>query len=145
MSPMTDATFWPGCNALPGAASTIPTHSMPMTRGNFTVGDPPLRVISSARLSPKALIRTSTQPSRGSGLGTSRICNTSGPPACSTTIAFIFHLPFTPNSSLCLLLYVHSSRGLCLCQLFGAWLTHLLPHKFSPKHPHHLHTVPTPS
>ena len=49
----------------------------------------PCRKCSSDRLSPNAFTRMSTQPGFGVGMGTSRICRTSGAPGPSTTTARI--------------------------------------------------------
>ena len=60
----------PGREVAAAGSTTSPTASIPRTRGKRTASpDPPARVTSSARFSPKARTRTSTQPGRGSGRG----------------------------------------------------------------------------
>src|SRR6266480_4532585 len=68
-------------------------------RGNVTSGENPCRVNISERLRPKARIRTNTQPISGSGRCICRMCNTSGEPLCSTTMAFIIFINFPFISS----------------------------------------------
>src|SRR5947209_19141775 len=70
-------------------ATTIPTHSIPSTRGNVTFGECPCRVLSSDRFKPAPLTCTRLQPSRTAGSGSSRISSTSGPPALTQTAARI--------------------------------------------------------
>ena len=67
----------------------MPTHSMPSTRGNVTLGECPCRVLSSDRFRPAPFTRTRLQPSRTAGTGSSRISSTSGPPALTQTAARI--------------------------------------------------------
>ena len=71
-----------------GAPRRRPTHSMPRMRGNATASpDQPRSVMYSERLSPNASTRTSAQPGRGSGRGTSRTTSPSGPSGRSATAA----------------------------------------------------------
>src|SRR5215470_5862199 len=86
---MTAATVVPADSAGFTEPAITPTHSMPRIRGNVTVGEKPSRVMISDRLSPDALTWTRVQPSRGSGIGTSRTVRTSGGPGRSATAARI--------------------------------------------------------
>src|SRR3954454_1170826 len=92
MSPISAATVVPGgtAGASPCTASTTPTSSMPRIRGNVTALPAyPLSVLYSDRLSPNASTRTSAQPGRGSGRGTSQTTSPSGPSGRSATTARI--------------------------------------------------------
>ena len=92
---MTAATVVPGAIDEPSAtASTTPVHSMPRILGNVTSPpDQPRSVMYSERLRPNASTRTSAQPGRGSGLGTSRTTSASGPSGRSATAARIVAMP----------------------------------------------------
>ena len=95
MPPMTAATVVPTSTAEPAATSaTTPTHSMPRMRGKATSApDQPRKVMYSERLSPNASTRTSAQPWRGSGRGTSRTTRPSAPSGRSATAARMLATP----------------------------------------------------
>src|SRR5690242_2834566 len=86
---MTAATVLPTGRPESDGSATTPTHSIPSTRGKRTLGECPCRVISSDRLSPNALTRTSVQPGRTAGRDTRLTCRTSGGPGSLTTTARI--------------------------------------------------------
>ena len=86
---MAVATVCPGWNSPPGASSTVPTASMPSTRGNSTPGEWPCRVKSSERLRPNAFTRMRTHPPVGLGTESSSILSTSGAPGSRMTAAFM--------------------------------------------------------
>ena len=86
---MTAATVVPAGSAALTESAMTPTHSMPRIRGNVTSGEYPSRVMISDRLSPNAFTCIRVQPSRGSGLGTSRTVRTSGGPGRAATAARI--------------------------------------------------------
>src|SRR6516164_8506395 len=91
MSPIIATTFCPGASPLPaGAASTVPTASIPGTRGKLTPTLRPSRSFSSERLRPNASTRMRTQPSRSGGSGSvvSRRLST-GPGAESRTARMV--------------------------------------------------------
>jgi hypothetical protein len=85
--PMRLATGVPSSISPPGHPSTMPTHSIPLM-GTHSAHSP-LRMCISAWLTPNALIRITTSPCFGSGVGTSLMTRDSGPPNFSITIAFI--------------------------------------------------------
>src|SRR6185437_200996 len=74
------------------SATTVPVGSTPSTWGSFTGrAYLPLRtMISSVRLTETAATWTSSSPGPGSGVGTSSIRITSGPPNSRMTMAFMF-------------------------------------------------------
>lgn len=76
-------------NSPPGASSTVPTASMPRTRGNSTPGEWPWRVNNSERFMPHAWTRMRTSPGLGMGMGIRSILRTSAEPEPCTTTAFI--------------------------------------------------------
>src|SRR5262249_30965169 len=91
MPPIIAATCWPGRRSLSGAASTMPTASIPSTRGKVTPSARPRRECSSERFQPNALSAIRTQPGPGSGTGKSLISRfSSGPGSRNTTARIVF-------------------------------------------------------
>ena len=86
MPPMTVATVAPRSNSPPGAASTVPTASMPRILGRRTPGEWPRRVNSSERFKAEGPdADQDLAAGRASGTGTDSSRSASGPPgACST-------------------------------------------------------------
>ena len=78
----------PSGNSPPGHLETRPQHSMPSTRGKGTASpESPRRVNSSERLRPQALMRMSTSPFCGVGMGQSSTLRTEGGPGWRITAA----------------------------------------------------------
>ena len=90
MSPIMATTVCPRASPLPaGAASTVPTASMPGTRGKLTPALTPSRSFNSERLMPNASTRMRTQPSRSDGTGSvvsRRLRTGPGPDSCTARI-----------------------------------------------------------
>jgi hypothetical protein len=74
---MRAATCVPATNSPPGAASTVPTASIPGTREKLPRWPIPRRKCNSDRCSPNASTRIKTSLGPGTGTGTSRVTATS--------------------------------------------------------------------
>src|ERR1700733_8810304 len=115
--PINAATLAPTGNSPPGHASTMPTHSMPLT--SAASAHSPRRMCNSAWLMPNPRTLMTTSPSLGSGLGMSVYTRLSSPPNFSSTIARMVSPPGPSRTTA-------GAAGRADCSDSATDMTHLL-------------------